>query len=98
MPFKKPLTTDELRELWLRNQTADMRTVLWEVKRLRSLVIRANQMQQVVVPTSQAGGWILESFREALDGEPCIEERLPMPEAPPSDREIKRLARKKRNA
>ena len=40
-----------------------MLAVLWEVKRLRALVVRASHLN-----------W---SFREELKGEPCLEEDRP---------------------
>ena len=60
---RKPLTAEQLREIWLRNQNADMLAVLWEVKRLRALVVRASQLH-----------W---TFRDELRGEPCLEEDRP---------------------
>lgn len=61
--FRKPLTAQQLRDIWLRNQSADMLAVLWEVKRLRSLVVRASHLH-----------W---TFREELKGEPCLDEDRP---------------------
>ena len=61
--FRQPLTAQQLRDIWLRNQNADMLAVLWEVKRLRSLVVRASHLH-----------W---TFREELKGEPCLEEDRP---------------------
>ena len=60
---RKPLTAGQLREIWLRNQNADMLAVLWEVKRLRGLLVRASQLH-----------W---TFREELKGEPGLEEDRP---------------------
>ena len=61
--IRKPLTAAQLREIWLRNQNEDMLAVLWEVKRLRELVVRASHLH-----------W---TFREELKGEPCLEEDRP---------------------
>lgn len=61
--FRKPLTAGDLREIWLRNQNADMLAVLWEVRRLRGLVVKASHLH-----------W---TFREELKGEPCLEEERP---------------------
>jgi hypothetical protein len=60
---RKPLTAAQLREIWLRNQNEDMLAVLWEVKRLRGLLVRASHLH-----------W---TFREELKGEPCLEEDRP---------------------
>lgn len=62
--FRKPLTAGQLREIWLRNQNPDMLAVLWEVKRLRALVVRASQLH-----------W---TYREELKGEPCLDEDRPL--------------------
>lgn len=60
---RKPLTAAQLREIWLRNQNEDMLAVLWEVKRLRGLVVRASHLH-----------W---TFRDELKDEPCLEEDRP---------------------
>jgi hypothetical protein len=60
MKTRKPLTAADLRAIWLKNQNADMLAVLWEVKRLRGLLLMASQLH-----------W---SVREELKGEPCLEE------------------------
>jgi hypothetical protein len=41
-PRFPPLTSDQLREIWQRAPIAAVRRLLWEIHRLRALVLRAN--------------------------------------------------------
>ena len=49
--------------------------LLWEIKRLRSIAMRANQLQITLGPHHIGSiGLILGALREQLQGEPVIEE------------------------
>ncbi len=75
MPFKPPLTREKLQEIDARNPgNADVRALLWEIKRLRALVLRFDQVQKSITPGSGAE-MIVGILREELKGEPCIEEQ-----------------------
>lgn len=83
MGFKPPLTKETLVEIQERNRgSPDVRTLLWEVKRLRSLALYVDQLQRMLGTLSGPQGMLLESIREQLKNEPCVQEfpRLP-PEA-----------------
>lgn len=83
MRFKRetiPMTREQLRDIGLRKDPADIVPLLWEIHRLRALVLRGDQLQKGMGEGSM--NIILTVFRQELEGEPCIAERLPMPEEP----------------
>ena len=80
MGFKDPIPTDQLRVIQERNRdSADVRALLWEVKRLRAVVLYADQLQRMLTTLPGPQGAILDTLREKLRGEPCVKEfpRLP---------------------
>jgi len=75
MPFKPPLTKDQLREIQDRNvDSPDVRMLLWEVARLRSLILRADQLQRTLGSLGGGPGLVLSAFRNELKDEPCVRE------------------------
>jgi hypothetical protein len=49
--FKPPLSFEELKEIQDRNRdNADVRRLLWEIKRLHAVVSRANQLVRSIGP------------------------------------------------
>lgn len=82
MGFKDPLTRETLKEIQDRNPgSADVRTLLWEVKRLRATLLYADQLQRMLSTLPGPQGSILETLREKLKDEPCVHE---FPRLPPS--------------
>lgn len=80
MGFKDPLTRETLKEIQDRNPgCADVRALLWEVKRLRATLLHADQLQRMLSTLPGPQGSILETLREKLKDEPCVHEfpRLP---------------------
>ena len=80
MGFKEPLPTAQLREIQERNlDSADVRALLWEIKRLRSVLLYADQLQRMLTTLAGPQGAILDTLREKLRDEPCVKEfpRLP---------------------
>jgi len=80
MGFKEPLATDQLREIQERNRdSADVRALLWEIKRLRSVVLYADQLQRMLSTLPGPQGAVLNTLRAKLKDEPCVKEfpRLP---------------------
>ena len=73
---RKPLTTVELVEIRLRSDSPDMRAVLWEIRRLRRIVSRADQLERSLGPTGGAVGMIRDILRAELDEEPSIAELI----------------------
>jgi hypothetical protein len=86
--FKPPLTTTELQAIQERNQRVpgdpvsdDLYAALWEIRRLRAIVLRAGQLQRALgVVTGGSAGMILEALRRELAAEPCVLEQAQLPE------------------
>ena len=72
--FRKPLTTVDLVEIRLRSDSPDMRAELREIRRLRAIVSRADQLERSLGPTDDAVGTIRDILRAGLDEEPSIAE------------------------
>jgi hypothetical protein len=56
----------------LRREAQDVITLLWEIKRLRSLVLRANQVIRELPERGGPNGIVQECLRKDLLIEPCI--------------------------
>lgn len=81
MQFKKPLTRADLEAIQARNlDSEDMKAVLWEVARLRSLVLYADQLQCMLGTLPGQQGDLLQSIQKMLADEPCVKE---FPKLPP---------------
>lgn len=75
MQFKKPLDHKELRVIQDRNpNSADVRTLLWEVKRMRAFALYVDQLQRMVDTLPGQQGDLLELIRRHLAEEPCVKE------------------------
>lgn len=74
MPFKPPLTRADLVAIQERNaESADVRTLLWEVKRLRALALRTHDLLRQ--GTSSTGAMMANSLRTTLKDEPVVKEQ-----------------------
>lgn len=80
MRFKDPMTKADLQEIQDRNLDPDVRALLWEVARLRSIILYADQLQRMLTTLPGPQGAILETLREKLKDEPCVKE---FPKLPP---------------
>lgn len=69
------LTATRLRSLYLESPTPAVRELLWEIHRLRLLLLRADQLQRSMGVCGPETSFILEIFRRELAGEPCIDEQ-----------------------
>lgn len=87
--FKDPLTRQVLQDIQQRNprqpgnpQSDDLYAALWEIQRLRAMVLRANQLQRAFGDSVVGGGLtlVLEAFRSDLASEPCLLEQVELPE------------------
>jgi peptidoglycan/LPS O-acetylase OafA/YrhL len=74
-----PLTKAVLQEIQDRNPDPDVRALLWEVARMRSLILYADQLQRMLTTLPGPQGAILDTLRSKLKDEPCVTEfpRLP---------------------
>jgi hypothetical protein len=80
MRFKKPLTKVALQEIQDRATDPDTRALLWEVARLRSVLLYADQLQRMLTTLPGPQGTVLDTLREKLKDEPCVKE---FPRPPP---------------
>lgn len=80
--FRVPLTSVEMRAMYQRNRTPEVRALLWEVARLQAIVRRANQLAACFPlydnhATASSFHIILEALRRELAVEPCIHIEAP---------------------
>lgn len=76
MPFKAPLTFEELRAVRERQpHNADVILLLWEVKRLRSELLRWHQVSNDLKRPAGLMGEIYNELILRLASEPCVAER-----------------------
>jgi hypothetical protein len=76
MAFKQPLTRADLQAIIERNSSPDVKDLLWEVTRLRSIVLRADQLKASLGNPGGGVGLILGALRTELEGEPCVVEQV----------------------
>lgn len=69
--FRPPLSLEQLKEIRVRSDSADMRLVLWEVRRLQDIASTADQLDRSLGPRIGLPGLIRASLRVQLDGQPC---------------------------
>lgn len=73
--FRPPLGKDKLREIQNRNpDSADVRALLWEVKRLRALALRSHDYFRQTASSSTAI-MLAEAMRRDLAEEPVVVEQ-----------------------
>jgi hypothetical protein len=69
------LTKADLHDIKLRGRkNPDIVALLHEIKRLRGLVLRADQLQKMLGEMGGAQGLVLDSLRAELEDEPCVAE------------------------
>lgn len=74
MPIRPALTSQDLEKIGERQDAADVALLVAEVRRLRGIVLRADQLQ---VSLTRTRNLILDALRSDLNREPWIhEERL----------------------
>lgn len=76
MRFKRKLTRAELQGIQARNDSEDVKTLLWEIARLRAIALRADQLQASLGNLAGGTGLILSALRAELKDEPCIAEQV----------------------
>ena len=70
--IRAPLSIEQLKEIQDRNDSADVRVLLWEVRRLREIAAAADELERSLGPRVGMSGLIRASLRVQLDGEPCF--------------------------
>lgn len=66
--LRSALTAIELRGIGLRGEPADIVRLSWEIKRLRSIVLRAHQYQLTVHGGAGGSELVLNALRRELEG------------------------------
>jgi hypothetical protein len=75
---RAPLTRQQLRQIWERSPTRDVRDLLWEIHRLRAIALRSYQLQARLLeagPVSQfdpTTKLLADCLAEALRNEPAV--------------------------
>lgn len=76
MPFRNPLTTEQLRAIRERQPwNPDVIDLLWEIKRMRSMLLRLHQVSGDLKRPASLVGEIYDDLMAALAVEPCVVER-----------------------
>lgn len=76
MPFKAPLTTEQLRAIRERQPwNPDLIALLWEIKRMRSMLLRLHQVSGDLKRPASLMGEIYDDLLAGLAVEPCVIER-----------------------
>ena len=70
--FKPPLTNEELHYIGQRKDSVDIVRLLWEIKRLQAVALRADQLQGAIGPSGGSVGMILGALRNDLAELPCV--------------------------
>jgi hypothetical protein len=78
--MRPKLTRADLHEIGIRSNSPDVRTLLWEIKRLRAIVLRADQLVRELGPLGGAAGMMRDGLQAELEGEPCVAEFPRLPE------------------
>lgn len=73
--FRPKLTALQLREIGLRRDPADVIKLLWEIKRLRAIALRAHQYQATYMEGAGGSTLVLNALRRELEGEPVVAEQ-----------------------
>lgn len=76
MPFRPALTHAELRAIRERQpDNADILALLWEIKRMRSMLLRLHQVSGDLKRPPSLMGEIYDDLLSGLAVEPCVVER-----------------------
>ncbi|WP_308920607.1 hypothetical protein [Janthinobacterium sp. J1-1] len=70
--IRAPLSIEHLKEIQGRNESADVLTLLWEVRRLRKIAATADELDRSLGPRVGMPGLIRASLRVQLDGGHCV--------------------------
>lgn len=77
--YREPLTDAQMRALWERNPSPEVRALLWEVFRLRGIALRAHQVSVMIGDQPDTFGptftRVLSILREQLSKDPAIIQR-----------------------
>lgn len=76
MPFRDPLTLEQLREIRERQPwNPDVIALLWEIKRMRAMLLRLRQVSNDLKRPTGIIADIYDDLMQQLKVEPCVVER-----------------------
>lgn len=77
MLHRTPLTAERLAQIWDDHPSPVVLELLWEIHRLRSTILRADQIRRMIGSrgTHLVSGSVWECFGRELDAEPCLTDR-----------------------
>ena len=75
--IRAPLSIEQLKDIQGRNDSADVITLLWEVRRLRKIAATADELDRILGPCVGMSGLLRASLRVQLDGGRCVVMQLP---------------------
>lgn len=74
--YPTPLTAADLRALYARNRSPEVRALLWEVARLRARILRASQLLECVIQgdhlTAKKQPTVVAAMHREFQLEPCL--------------------------
>ncbi|CAG2129028.1 hypothetical protein LMG26411_00105 [Cupriavidus numazuensis] len=70
-PSHPPLARDEFRDIWTRNRSPDVRDLLWEIARLRNVVLHSHHHAERF-QNKLSGNLEYECWVRHLMSEPCV--------------------------
>ncbi|WP_242559522.1 MULTISPECIES: hypothetical protein [Pandoraea] len=75
-PERRALTSTDLRAIWARAPSPEVRELLWEIHRLHTTLVACSAETEVIRGEwgREVGGWLvaIESLRSRLRDEPCV--------------------------
>lgn len=74
MRFRPPISTADLHKIGVAKQSQDIVPLLWEIARLRGMLLRANQVIRELPQVGGPNGIVRECLQADLKVEPCIAE------------------------
>ncbi|SUA78210.1 Uncharacterised protein [Pandoraea pnomenusa] len=77
-PERRALTPSELRAIWERAPSSEVRELLWEIHRMHRVLVACRGEIEVIRAAwrEDVGGWLaaIETMRSSLLEEPCVAE------------------------
>lgn len=78
VPERRALTSLDLRAIWTRAPSPEVRELLWEIHRMHGVLVACRRDMEIIRAAwrEDVGGWLvaIESLRSRLLEEPCVAE------------------------
>ncbi len=77
-PERRALTSQDLRAVWTRAPSPEVRELLWEIHRMHGVLLACREDMEIIRAAwrEDVGGWLvaIELLRSRLLDEPCVAE------------------------